>query len=340
MLEALFQLGLFTAKSLVIVIMIILILLAFFLLLAKAKEKTKGKLQIKNLNQKYDETKALVLAETLPKKQFKQFLKDQQAAEKAKQKAEQKVKNIYVISFQGDMRATAVSSLSEEVTAILNVATPDDEVVVRLESAGGVVHGYGLAAAQLLRIRAKHIPLVVTIDKVAASGGYMMACVADKIIAAPFAIIGSIGVVVQLPNFNRLLKEKNIDFELHTAGEFKRTITLFGENTDEGREKLQHEIEDIHGLFKGLIHRYRQQIDIEKVATGEHWLGQQALGLKLVDEIKTSDEYLFDQTRNAQVFEISYEVKKPLLSRLTSSTSMMREGLTTLCLRYLGNNTH
>jgi serine protease SohB len=189
------------------------------------------------------------------------------------------------------------------------------------------VHGYGLAAAQLMRIRAQHIPLVVAIDKIAASGGYLMACVANKILSAPFAIIGSIGVVVQLPNFNRLLKEKNIDFELHTAGEFKRTITLFGENTDEGREKLQHEIEDIHGLFKGLIHKYRKQIDIEKVATGEHWLGQQALILKLVDEIKTSDEYLLEQTNNAQVFEICYEVKRPLLSRLSSTASSMREKL-------------
>ena len=165
------------------------------------------------------------------------------------------------------MRASTVSSLAEEITALLNIATPNDEVLLRLESAGGVVHGYGLAAAQLMRIRAQHIPLVVAIDKIAASGGYLMACVADKILAAPFAIIGSIGVVVQLPNFHRLLKDKHIDFELHTAGEFKRTITLFVENTKEGKEKLQHEIEDIHGLFKNLIHDYRQQIDIDKVAT-------------------------------------------------------------------------
>src|SRR5205085_5609335 len=170
-----------------------------------------------------------------------------------------------------------------------NIATPADEVLLRLESAGGVVHGYGLAAAQLMRIRAQNIPLVIAIDKVAASGGYMMACVANTILSAPFAIIGSIGVVVQLPNFHRLLKDKHIDFELHTAGEFKRTITLFGENTEEGKEKLQEEIEDIHGLFKNLIHEYRKEIDIEKVATGEHWLGQQAIQLKLVDEIKTSD---------------------------------------------------
>lgn len=325
--NAFLQLGIFTAEAIIITLLILVILVVFFMLLAKGKEKTRGKLVIKNLNKKFEDIKETLLAETLPKKEFKQFLKTQKAEEKAKQKAEQKPKNIFVLTFHGDMKASAVSSLSEEISAILNIATPADEVVVRLESAGGVVHGYGLAAAQLMRIRARNIPLVIAIDKIAASGGYMMACIANKVFAAPFAIIGSIGVVVQLPNFHRLLKDKHIDFELHTAGEFKRTITLFGENTNEGREKLQHEIEDIHGLFKNLIHEYRQQVDIAKVATGEHWLGQQALGLKLIDEIKTSDDYLFEQIKHAEIFEINYEVKKPLFAKLSNSASMLREKL-------------
>jgi serine protease SohB len=325
--QALIQLGLFAAKSIIIVLLILLVLIAFLAILSKGKEKKEGKLIIKNLNHQYEDAQEALLSETLSKKEFKAFLKNKKAQEKEKEKSEKKLKNIFILNFQGDMKASAVSSLSEEITAVLNVATPADEVVVKVDSAGGVVHGYGLAAAQLMRIRAQQIPLIVTIDKIAASGGYMMACVANKILSAPFAIIGSIGVVVQLPNFHRLLKDKHIDFELHTAGEFKRTITLFGENTEEGREKLQHEIEDIHGLFKNLIHEFRQQVDIDKVATGEHWLGKQALDLKLVDEIKTSDDYLFAQSKQAQLFEISYTVKKPLLARLTSSANMFREKL-------------
>lgn len=327
MTDLLLQLGLFTAKSLIIVAMILIVLIAFFVIAAKSKEKTKGRLLIKNLNQRYDETKEILLAETLTKKEFKQFLKEKKAQEKEKLKSTAPLKNIFVLHFNGDIKASAVSSLSEEITAVLNIATPKDEVVICLESAGGVVNGYGLAAAQLMRIRARQIPLTVVIDKIAASGGYMMACVANKILSAPFAIIGSIGVIVQLPNFNRLLKDKHIDFEMHTAGEFKRTITLFGENTEEGREKLQHEIEDIHGLFKNLIQKHRQQLDIQQVATGEHWLGEQALGLKLVDEIRTSDDYLFEESKRARLFEISYEVKKPLLARLSSGASLLREKL-------------
>lgn len=326
MLNALFQLALFAAKALIIVAMIIIVLVVFFILLAKSKEKIKGRLNIKNLNLQYDETKEMILMETLTKKEFKQFAKEKKAAEK-KQKTEEAVKKVYVLNFDGDMKASAVSSLSEEITAVLGVATPQDEVVLRLESGGGVVHGYGLAAAQLMRLRARHIPLVVAIDKIAASGGYMMACIADKIIAAPFAIVGSIGVVIQLPNFNRLLKDKHIDFELHTAGQFKRTITMFGENTEEGRQKLQHEIEDIHGLFKNLISKHREQVDINEVATGEHWLGEQALTLKLVDALQTSDDYLYECSKTAKLYEISYEEKKPLLARLSSAASLMREKL-------------
>jgi serine protease SohB len=327
MLEAFIQLGIFTAKTFIIAAFIIIVLIAFFALLSKGKEKFKGRLKIKNLNEHYAEAADTILTETLSKKEYKQFLKHKKQCLKAEKKTDETPKRIYVLTFHGDIKATAVSSLSEEVNAILSVATPSDEVVVRLESGGGVVHGYGLAAAQLMRIRAANIPLTIAIDKIAASGGYMMACVGNKILASPFSIIGSIGVVVQLPNFHRLLKDKHIDFEQQTAGEFKRTITMFGENTKEGRVKLQHEIEDIHQLFKNLIHENRPTLDIQKVATGEHWLGQQALELNLVDEIKTSDDYLLACSRKAKLYEITYEIKKPFLSRLSSSASLMREKL-------------
>lgn len=323
--QAYIQLALFSAKMLIVLLFIIIILVVFFALITKSRQKPKGHLRIKNLNKEYHEATEAILTETLSKKEFKKYLNQEKKS--IEKNTKKKLKNIYVLNFHGDIKASAVDSLSEEVTAILNVAKPTDEVVVKIESAGGMVHAYGLAAAQLLRVRAKHIPLIVTIDKIAASGGYMMASVASKILSAPFAIVGSIGVIVQLPNFHRVLKDNHIDFEQHTAGEFKRTITLFGENTEEGRKKLQDEIEHIHDQFKALISQHRPQIDIQQVATGEHWLGQRALELKLVDEIKTSDDYLLEQSKNAKVYEISYEIKKPLLTRLTSSTNMLLEKL-------------
>lgn len=332
MTSALIDLGLFTAKSMILVFFILLILIAFFMLLAKSKEKQTGKLTIKNLNEQYEETKQAILQETLTKKELKQYLKDKKEKEKEKQKENQH-KKIYVLNFNGDIKATAVSALSEEITAILNVAKPHDEVVLRLESPGGVVHGYGLAASQLLRLRDKNIHLTIAIDKIAASGGYMMACVANQIIAAPFAIIGSIGVIIQLPNFNRVLKDKHIDFEQHTAGNFKRTITVFGENTEEGRNKLKSELEEIHHQFKDLIVKHRTKVDIEKIATGEHWLGEQALKLNLVDHIQTSDDYLLAHSHTATLFEVSYQTKKPFLARLTSTAHNFRDSLLYLFTR-------
>ena len=333
MTDALIQLGLFTTKLFILLLFILVIFVAFFTLLAKSKEKLKGRLVVKHLNKQYEENVEEILSETLPKKSFKKFLKDKKAQEKAKTKSEENPKKIYVLTFNGDMKASAVTSLREEVTAILNIANTNDEVVLRLDSAGGIVHMYGLAAAQLMRIKSRHIPLIVTIDKVAASGGYMMACIANKILAAPFAIIGSIGVIIQLPNFNRLLKDKHIAFEQLTAGEYKRTLTLFGENTEAGREKLQHEIEDIHQLFKNLIKENRQQLDINNVATGEHWLGQQAIDLKLIDEIKTSDEYLLERSKDAELFEISYEIKKPFFSKLSAAVNSVFENIYSYGLR-------
>lgn len=322
--QAFIELTLFAAKSFIIVLFILLILLCFFALIAKSKEKIKGRLIIKNINKKFAETTEAILAEILSKKQYKHHLKDQKAALKKKAHPNEKTKNIFILDFHGDIKASAVAALREEITAILNVATPEDEVIVRLESPGGVVHGYGLAAAQLLRLRAHHIPLTVTIDKIAASGGYLMACVANKILCAPFAIVGSIGVIVQLPNFHRVLKDKHIEFEQLTAGEYKRTLTIFGENTEAGKEKLQQEIEEVHHLFKNLIADYRQGIDIERIATGEHWLGQQAINLKLVDEIKTSDDYLFECSKEAHLYELCYETKKSFLAKLSGAATQLK----------------
>lgn len=316
MLFALLELGIFTAKAFILVLMIIIVLVAFMLIVAKSKGKNKSELKIEHLNAKYRAVKDEILSQTLDKKAYKTYLKQVKVEDKAL--TQQQRAKLFVITFEGDLKASTVPQLADTVTAILTVATPADEVVVKIDSPGGVVNGYGLAAAQLLRLRQKNIPLTAAVDKMAASGGYMMACVANKIIAAPFAILGSIGVIVQLPNMHRWLKEHQVDFEQQTAGQYKRTLTIFGENTEEGRQKLQEEIEEVHGLFKQLIETNRPGLDINKVATGEHWLGQQALALKLVDSLQTSDDYLLMASATKDIYEISYTVKKPLLARIMS----------------------
>ena len=237
---------------------------------------------------------------------------------------------LYVVDFNGSMDASEVDSLREEITAILTFADKDkDNVLVRLESGGGVVHGYGLAASQLQRLTKAQINLTVAIDKVAASGGYMMACVANKIVAAPFAIVGSIGVIAQIPNFNKILKKNDVEFEQITAGEYKRTLTLFGENTDKGREKFKEEIEQTHGLFKSFVTEQRPSLDIDKVATGEHWFATQALEKGLVDEINTSDDLLMAQYKEKQIFKVSYKIKKTLSDKLAIglSSTLSRVGV-------------
>jgi serine protease SohB len=225
-------------------------------------------------------------------------------------------KRIFVLDFDGDVRAQAVDTMREEISAILTVATEHDEVVLKLESGGGVVHGYGLAASQLSRIKDKSIPLTICVDKVAASGGYMMACIATKILAAPFAMVGSIGVVAQVPNFHKILKKNDVDYDLFTAGEYKRTVTMFGENTDKAREKFSLELEETHELFKDFVVKNRPSVDIPKVATGEVWFGQQAVDLNLVDQLGTSDQYLMEAAVDSQVYSVTLKAKKTLQEKL------------------------
>ena len=314
--EFLSEYGMFLAKAATLVVAVLVVVGGIVVLITHSSRhpEAHGRLDIRHLNEKYDSMTLALKSATLPKKALKQFQKERKAREKQHEKIERH--RIFVLNFHGDIRAAAVASLREEVTAVLTAAQPDDEVIVRLESAGGLVHGYGLAAAQLLRIRDRRIKLTVAVDKVAASGGYMMACVADRIIAAPFAILGSIGVIAQLPNFNRLLKKHEVDFEQFMAGEHKRTVTLFGENTDKGRQKFQEEIEDVHTLFKDFVKTHRPQVDLERVATGEHWFGTRALESRLVDELRTSDAVLLDASTSADLYEVIYTGKKPWLARL------------------------
>ncbi|AGB82675.1 Probable protease sohB [Serratia rubidaea] len=322
--------GLFLAKVATVVIAIgALALLAVSL--GQRKSQQKGELRLTDLGEQYrDMQRDMRLArmdaaeQKIWNKQFKKQTKADDKLKKQRAKAgavEAGKPCLYVLDFKGSMDAHEVSSLREEVSAVLAVATAQDEVLLRLESPGGVVHGYGLAASQLERLRNGGIRLTVAVDKVAASGGYMMACVADRIVAAPFAIIGSIGVVAQIPNFHRLLKKNNVDVELHTAGQFKRTLTLFGENTDEGREKFREELNETHLLFKQFVHQQRPSLDIDSVATGEHWLGTQAREKGLVDAVGTSDDLLIAEMETHEVIGVRYTRHKRLIDRFTGSAA-------------------
>ncbi|WP_028388375.1 protease SohB [Legionella fairfieldensis] len=296
--------GLFLLKTLTLVVAV-LVVVGGILMLGR---KPRPKLNITPLNKQYDALKQRLFHE----------IKGQKPEKKKKDKKSKP--SLYVLDFHGDIKASQVEELRESITAVLAVAQEKDEVLIRLESPGGAVNGYGLAASQLQRLRDKNIPLTVCIDKMAASGGYLMACVANQIIAAPFAIIGSIGVVAQLPNFYRWLKKNDIDVELLTAGEYKRTLTLFGENTEKGRKKFQEDLEKIHQIFRDYVLANRQQLDMDKVATGEHWLAKDAFDLKLVDGLKTSDDLLVEKMGLFNAFKITIHGKKSLAEKLLKPT--------------------
>lgn len=320
MIDVLMQYGLFLAKAVTVVVAVATIIILGMALSKRGRPQEK--LEVNNLNQKYDSMALALKRSVLSRKHYKQEAKAEKARQKADKKAKKKPdgrKRIFVLNFRGDIKASAVSSLREEITTVLTMATPKDEVLLRLENAGGLVHEHGLAASQLLRIKDRKIPLTVAVDKVAASGGYLMACVANKIIAAPFAIVGSIGVLAQLPNFHRLLDKHGVDFEQIKAGEFKRTVTVFGKNTDKDRKKLQEEIEDTHELFKSFVADNRPDLDMKRVSTGEHWYGTRALKLKLINDVQTSDDYLLAASKNADLYELVYTTKKTFGEKLAAN---------------------
>ena len=340
--EFLYEYGLFLAKTITFVIAVVAIVVVATASAIKHKHK-KGELEITDLSEQFEEVEQEIVHALLNEEELKQKEKKDKKLAKEKAKADKVLakkkeksdddvaviskSKVFVLDFKGSIDAKEVSSLREEVSAILSVATKDDEVFVRLESGGGMVHGYGLASSQLDRIRQHEIPLTVSVDKVAASGGYMMACVANNIIAAPFAILGSIGVIAQLPNFNKLLKKNDIDFEQFTAGEFKRTVTMFGENTEKGKEKFIEELEETHVLFKDFVSAHRPSLDLAKVATGEHWFGTTALELGLVDSIQTSDDYLQNLSKSHKIVAIKYEVKKGLAEKFSKAASLSVDGI-------------
>jgi serine protease SohB len=333
-LEYLFEYGMFLAKTLTIVLAVLAIVTMMVAAGQRRRHMPRGSINVNHLNRELESLRDSLQRVVLDKFAFKKYLKlekkrDKEEARQLKISAEQnsvvspadsmndsRRRRVYVLDFDGDMEASGLESLRQEITAVLTLAEPCDEVMLRLESPGGMVHAYGLASSQLLRFKQKNIPLTICVDKVAASGGYMMACVADRLIAAPFAILGSIGVLVQMPNIHRLLKKNDVDFEMITAGEYKRTVTPFTEVTEKGREKLRQDVEEMHVLFKQWVKQYRPVVDIDQIATGETWVGLQAQERQMVDQISTSDDIIVQACEDADVYEVSYEIRVPLGEKL------------------------
>jgi serine protease SohB len=309
--------GLFLAELATFALVLVVLILVIF---ASRRRGHADGLIVEHLNRRFEDSadglKLAIEGKGRYKKALKARQKERKREDKVRGKEGSTKPRLYVLDFKGDLRASAAASLREEISAVLRVAARGEQVLVRLENSGGTVHEHGFAASQLTRLKQHGLKLIVAVDKVAASGGYLMACVADRLIAAPFAIVGSIGVLAQIPNFHRLLEEKGVDFEQITAGRYKRTLTMFGENTDEGRAKLKEQVEEIHELFKAQIREHRPQVDIESVATGEHWHGVRALELKLVDELKTSDDVLLEAAKDHELYHIAYKRRRSLQERV------------------------
>ena len=152
--------------------------------------------------------------------------------------------------------------------------------------------------------------------------------------AAPFALVGSIGVVAQIPNVHRLLKKNDVDVEVLTAGKYKRTLTMLGENTEEGREKFLAELEDIHALFQEFVAEFRPDMDLDKVATGEAWFGRRAIELKLVDGLATSDELLMQACQSSDVYAIAWQDQKKPIERILGRVNGVLEQAEELLARF------
>lgn len=340
--------GLFFIKTLTVLGAILIVIAALFSSSGRAKPSKDGEMTTTHLNKSFQDTedqiKHSILSKEEIKAESKQKKKDDKLEKKTSKKESkksederEKTSRIYVLDFDGGKEGNEVEQLRKEVSALLSVATLDDEVIVRVESPGGMVHTYGLAAAQLERIKNANIKLTICVDKVAASGGYLMACIADNLLAAPFAILGSVGVIVEITNFNRLLKKNNVDVEILTAGEHKHTMSMLGEITPEAREKTKQELAEVHTMFKDFVSKYRPQLDIDKIATGEYWHGSQALELKMCDEIITSDEYIANCCKDKPVYELAYHVKESFADRFGISMSLVLDRLTNTVIRKLNN---
>jgi serine protease SohB len=301
----------YTIFFLKITTIIILLLLTLIMCLIIIKNKDNKYIKIKNINKKYITFKKLFLSEILKKTEKKQIIKNINEEEKIT-----KTKNLFILNFNGDINASDINNLKDILSVIILNKKYVDEVLIKLTSNGGIVTNYGLAATQLKRLKNENINLTISIDTIAASGGYMMACVANKIIASHFSIIGSIGVLGIIPNINKILNKNNIEIEYHTSGKYKKTLSIIGENTEIGRKKFIESLENTHFLFKNFVKENRSQINIEEIATGEYWYGIDALKLNLIDKIQTSDEYIMENLNTTQIYEIKLNEKTNIKNKI------------------------
>lgn len=308
----------FSIKAIIIVVAVAAVLgLASGLLFRHGREKdSQGAIRVTHMNQTFDAMALSIKRSVLSKKAFKGEVKKTRTRRR-RVPDERPPKRVFVLDFRGDLAATAAVNLRHQVNALLQTLGSEDEVVVRLESAGGKANAYGFAASQLKRIKDHGHTLTVCVDRIAASGGYMMASVADRILAAPFALVGSIGVLAMVPNLHRFLRRHDIDYEEITAGEYKRPMSFLAENTAKGREKFIEDLEDFHAHFKEFVVKHRPEIPIDEVATGEVWFGDQAVARKLVDDLRCSDDYLLAAAADADVYKIEYQEPKSLRKKLS-----------------------
>lgn len=292
-----------------------ILLLIFVISSLMSKEKKKTPIKFTHLNEKYSE-----FLDDVKKHINEKETKIKVKASKVKREIAKKAKRVYVLTFKGGVFADEVEKLRHEISAVLMVARPNvDEIIMKVDSPGGTVVGYGLVASQLDRIRQKNIKLTAVVDRVAASGGYMTAVVADRIVAAPFAYIGSIGVVQEFPNFSKLINKFGIEWKTYTAGESKRDVGQYGKITPDAERRLNKKLKDIHILFKNHISKYRKQVNVNKIATGECWTGQEALKLKLVDAVGVSDDIILEQMQSANVYNVSTPETKSKIDKLVES---------------------
>ncbi|CAB3976441.1 protease SohB [Candidatus Azoamicus ciliaticola] len=301
----------YTIFFLKIITIIILLLLTIITCLIIIKNKDNKYIEIKNINKKYITLKKMFLSEILKKTEKKNIIKNINKEEKII-----KTKNLFILNFNGDINASDINNLKDILSILILNKKYVDEVLIKLTSNGGIVTNYGLAATQLKRLKNENINLTISIDTIAASGGYMMACVANKIIASHFSIIGSIGVLGIIPNINKMLNKNNIEIEYHTSGKYKKTLSVIGENTEIGRKKFIESLENTHFLFKNFVKENRSQINIDEIATGEYWYGIDALKLNLIDKIQTSDEYIMENLNNTKIYEIKLNEKTNIKNKI------------------------
>ncbi len=280
------------------------------------KDQSAHTLSIKSWSNDHTNDISLIMKTTDPK-QCKKFTKQ------LKKDLKSLDKKLFIIDFNGDIMAKEVEGLRRIIDCLIPLVKNQDQVLVRLDSKGGSVPHYGLAAVQLSRLRQANIPLTVCVDKIAASGGYLMAACANKITANPFSLIGSIGVVMNMPNVHKLLKKNDIDFHQVTAGKYKRTLTPFTPATKEASNKVQKDLDMIHHQFKHFLSKYRPHLDIDAVSTGEHWIGSDAIGLGLIDELKCSDDIIFESKSTHQIYHITCTKSKSFLEKIVAPMSQL-----------------